>query len=146
MAELGRLGGSDTADLVEEPGIRYCCVRDLDVSPNSVFPIRSATEMGFLSVTRSRQVAIERARRSSPPAKVLKLEVGEERDSRGADISAFSLTKSDHEVVYLPGAFLQYVSHSQLGGGDEGEPVRGGDRTAQQQDEVYVVEVSPELS
>ena len=42
---------------------------------------------------------------------MLRLEVGESDDAaQGANIAPFSLCPRDHEVAYLPGAFLQYLS------------------------------------
>ena len=98
-------------ELVEEPGIRWLCMRDLDVSENGMFAMRCATEMGFLSATRSRDVAVDKARKFNPPAALLRLDVGDPTDpvALGAHIAPFSINPQEYEVVYPPGSFLQYL-------------------------------------
>ena len=122
----------------EEPGIRYCCMRSegVDIAENSPLAVRCMTEMGFLSVTPSREIAFERARRTKPPALVVRLNVGESREggAQGAKVATFSLNRSDHEIVYLPGTFMQYESHSWIQAEDgQGAP-------------ICVLEVAPQLA
>ena len=97
-----------------EPGIKYCCVRDLEIGENGPFALRCATEMGFLSATLSRDVAVTKAMQNKAnggtPAVILRLDIGETGDvaAQGASLAAFSVLPNEYEVVYPPGTLLQY--------------------------------------
>ena len=53
--------GEEDAEGADEARYRWCCVRDMDVTQSSPFAMRCATELGFLSVTTNRSVAVEAA-------------------------------------------------------------------------------------
>jgi len=137
-------------EFVPEPGISYCCVRELDPSDNGVFANRCGTELGFMSVTRSREVAIEKAKKTSPQSVVLKL-IGHESDPalQGANISFFSMSSRDHEVIYPPGIFLQYLSEGvvqeeEQAPGGHGKP--GASKAAEQAPKITLLDVALHLS
>jgi len=148
------VNGDDVPEFVEDPGVRWLCVREVDVSKNGIFATRCATEMGFLSATLSREVALQKARQTSPPAVVMRLQVSEELHERavaqGSSIAAFSLTPEDHEIVYLPGALLQYQGVQVMqGNGDPQEGAEAKDMQKRDKDapeDVHVVDVSPLLA
>ena len=114
--ELDPSPGEDLAVDQVDPAVRWGVAVGLDVAVGSAFATRGVTELGFLSVTLSKEVAMAKAAAAAmpgglPPA-VLQLSSGptDEPASRGANISAFSLSPLELEVVYLPGALLRLQS------------------------------------